>query len=221
MLCRTVTPSLLALLQHPVEDRRAFAAEYAGWLSAASNVVLSALLSSSNGLSTLLMRLSGDDTPQSKSFYARLIACCTSQCDAAALKKISDSGAVPYLLQLLRQADDWTQQYNAVLCLEARLPVPCCARCCLLALCVQMHAISLPGCDARCCVRMAAYMQDKFRSALTGVTFQEVALLGGCFTVLDLLQSRWNNCITCHCITCHCITCHFVTCHCITWVQRG
>ena len=143
MLCRTITPSLLALLQHPVEDRRAFAAQHACLLAAASNVGVSALLSSSNGLSTLLTSLSGDDTPESRSYYARLIAHCTPHCNAAALKKISDSGAVPYLLQLLREANGWRQQYNTVLCLEARFPVPCCARCCTLVLCVHLHALKL------------------------------------------------------------------------------
>lgn len=137
LLCRTITPSLLALLQHPVEDRRAFAAHYAGLLAEASDVVLSALLSSCNGLSTLLTRLSGDDTLQSKSFYARLIACCTPHCNAADLKKISDYGAVPYLLQLLRQADDWYQQYNAVVCLEASFSVSCCACCHTPVLCAH------------------------------------------------------------------------------------
>ena len=85
-------PSLLALLQHPVEARRAFAAEYASLLDAASNTMASTLLSSSNGLSTLLTRLSGDDTPEARSSYAELIARCVAHCDAAALKKISDSG---------------------------------------------------------------------------------------------------------------------------------
>ena len=122
-------PSLLALLQHPVEDRRAYAADHASILAAASDVVISALLSSSNGLSTLLTRLSGDDTTQSRSSYARLIALCIPECNAAALKKISDSGAVPYLLQLLREADGWRQQADAVTCLQARFGVPCCARC--------------------------------------------------------------------------------------------
>ena len=139
VLCRTITPSLLALLQHPVEDKRAFAARHACLLAAASSAGISALLSSSNGLSTLLTRLSGDDTPESRSFYARLIADCIPHCNAAALKKISDSGAVPYLLQLLREADDWRQQYNAVLCLEARFSVPCCARCRAFVLGVHMQ----------------------------------------------------------------------------------
>lgn len=146
-------PSLLALLQHPVKARRVFAAETAIRLDAASSTVVSALLSSSNGLSTLLTCLSGDDTPQARSFYAELIACCVARCDVAALKKISDSGAVPYLLKLLREVDGWGPQYHVVGCLEVRCPpmhVPhfCNAHACMFQGCLTVHA-------ARCCMRMA------------------------------------------------------------------
>lgn len=120
-------PSLLKLLQHPMEARRAFAAEYAALLgSQASSVVISELLSSSSGLSTLLTRLSGDDKPQSRAYYASLIACCPghSKCTPAVLKQISDSGAVPYLLKLLTEADG-AGKYRVVACLEVCSPLPC------------------------------------------------------------------------------------------------
>ena len=120
-----MTPSLLALLQHPAEARRAFAAEYASLLGTqASGVVVSALLSSDSCLSTLLKRLSGDDKPASRSHYARLIACCAEHqaCDAAVLKKISDSGAVPYLLRLLKEIEGSDQKFRVVYCLEVIPP---------------------------------------------------------------------------------------------------
>ena len=200
-------PSLLALLQHPVEDRRAYAADHASILAAASDVVTSALLSSSNGLSTLLTRLSGDDTTQSRSFYARLIALCIPECNAAALKKISDSGAVPYLLQLLREADGWRQQADAVTCLQARFDVPCCARCRAFA-----HASCklTQMCAARSWMGMAVCKQNQFTSVLIAVACQDYGLL----TVLTLLQSWWNHCTTCRCITRHCMT--LITFHCTT-----
>lgn len=132
LLCRSIIPSLLMLLQHPVEARRVYAAQYASLLDAASDTMVSALLSSGKGLSTLLTRLSGDDTPEARSSYAELIACCVAHCDAAALKKISDSGAVPYLLKLLREADSGNQQHRVVRCLEVgMLPT--------LLHCVCMH----------------------------------------------------------------------------------
>ena len=130
LLCRSMTPSLLALLQHPAEARRAFAAEYAGLLcTQASGVVISALLSSDNCLSTLLKRLSGDDKPASRSQYARLIACCADHqaCDAAVLRKIRDSGAVPHLLRLLREAEGSDQRFKVVYCLEASSVTHSCA----------------------------------------------------------------------------------------------
>lgn len=119
-LCRSVTPSLLKLLQHPVEARRAFAAEYATLLGChASPRVFSAVLSSSNGLSTLLSRLSGDDNPRSRCCYALLIVLCSDHPSStpAVLKQISDSGAVPYLLKLLTEADD-AGRCKVVACLE-------------------------------------------------------------------------------------------------------
>ena len=132
LLCRSMTPSLLALLQHPAEARRAFAAEHAGLLATqASGVVVSALLSSDNCLSTLLKRLSGDDKPASRSHYARLIACCADHqaCDAAALKKISDSGAVPCLLRLLSETEGSDQKFKVVYCLEVVSATHSCASC--------------------------------------------------------------------------------------------
>lgn len=138
-------PSLLALLQHPVEARRVFAAETANLLAAASNTVVSALLSSSHGLSTLLMRLSGDDTPEARSSYAELIARCVAHCDAAALKKISDSGAVPYLLKLLREAVSGRQQQCVVACLEVGLLSHLCTVCaCMFPVC------PVDSCDCAC-----------------------------------------------------------------------
>ena len=142
LLCRSMTPSLLALLQHPAEARRVFAAEYAGLLGTqASGVVVSALLSDDSCLSSLLKRLSGDDKPASRSHYARLIACCADHqaCDAAVLKKISDSGAVPYLLRLLRETEGSDQKLKVVYCLEVSSPVHSCAFH-HAVLCVCMHA---------------------------------------------------------------------------------
>lgn len=135
---------MLALLQHPVEARRVYAAETASLLDAASTAVVSALLSSRSGLSTLLTRLSGDDTPEARSSYAKLIACCVAHCDAAALKQISDSGAVPYLLKLLREVDGWGPQYHVVGCLEVPFPPVPAAK--LLQLCVNVCSRAAPLC---------------------------------------------------------------------------
>ena len=121
MLCRRITPSLLALLEHPVEARRAFAAEYASLLGTqASGVVISALLASDTGLSSLLRGLSARDQPFSRASYAWLLACCADHpaCGAAALKRISNSGAVPHLLRLLRECKGSEQKHRVVQCLE-------------------------------------------------------------------------------------------------------
>ena len=147
LLCRSMTPSLLALLQHPAEARRAFAAEYASLLGTqASGVVVSALLSSDSCLSTLLKRLSGDDKPASRSHYARLIACCAAHqaCDAAVLKKISDSGAVPYLLRLLKEIEGSDQKFRVVYCLEV-IPPTNSVHLITLCVCVCVHDATAIG----------------------------------------------------------------------------
>lgn len=127
-------PALLRLLQHPTEDRRAFAATALDVLACtATDVVTSALLSppppavTSDALSTLLTRLSGDDSPESRSYYAALIASCAATHNAAALKQISDCGAVPYLLKLLKEATNDDQKLRVVGCLEvgSRIAVSC------------------------------------------------------------------------------------------------
>lgn len=140
-----MTPSLLALLQHPAEARRAFAAESAGLLGTrASGVVVSALLSSNNCLCTLLKQLSGDDKPASRSHYARLIAYCAEHpaCDAATLKKISDSGAVPHLLRLLKETEGSDQKFSVVYCLEVISPTHCCAFCHAVCACTPQHELT-------------------------------------------------------------------------------
>ena len=125
--CRSILPALLRLLQHPSEDRRASAAESLGLLChLAPHVVASALLLAvppavtNDALSILLMRLSGDDSPETRSHYAALITMCAATHDATALKKISDCGAVPYLLKLLKEAKSDDQKLRAVSCLEVR-----------------------------------------------------------------------------------------------------
>ena len=140
-----MTPSLLALLQHPAEARRAFAAECAGLLNTqASGVVVSALLSDDSCLSSLLERLSGDDKPASRADYASLIACCADHqaCDAAALKKISDSGAVPYLLRLLRETKGSDQKFKVVCCLEVSAPIRFITQRCVCA-CTPQHELTV------------------------------------------------------------------------------
>lgn len=143
--CRNMLPILLALLQHPSEDRRAFAAEnLAVFALYANHVVASAVLTpDSVALSTILTRLSGDDSPESRSNYARLISNTVGPANEgankrAALKKISDSGAVPYLLKLLKESKSYDQKDTAVRCLSVgptalvqpfvlqELPTSCC-----------------------------------------------------------------------------------------------
>ena len=123
-------PALLTLLQHPSEDRRAMAAEKMYQLSESAPDVGAlavtnpqSIAATGDTLHVLLTRLSSDDSPQGRSDCAGLIAQAAHACDAAALKTISDSGAVPYLLKLLKEATDEFQRAKAVHCLEVGGPM--------------------------------------------------------------------------------------------------
>lgn len=101
-------PIISALLQHPSQDSRGRAALALAQISTApTNAVASAVLTSPEDLlGHMLIHLSSDDTSYNRSCYAALIGQCALDCDSAGLKKIGDAGAVPYLLKLLREADD-------------------------------------------------------------------------------------------------------------------
>ncbi len=120
MCCRSLLPSLLDLLWQPSEDRRGIAATSLTQLcDEAPDVVISAMLTSPNDImGSLLTHLSGDDSLSNRSSYAALIAACALKCDAAALQRIGDSGAVPYLLKLLKQADEDDIKIRILFCLE-------------------------------------------------------------------------------------------------------
>ena len=63
-------------------------------------------------LTCLLKSLASDDAINSRAQYASLIGMCAREGNLAHLKKISEAGAVPYLLALLQQLDsDRTRKY--------------------------------------------------------------------------------------------------------------
>ncbi|KAL0031111.1 hypothetical protein WJX77_004227 [Trebouxia sp. C0004] len=112
-LVRSMMPSISGMLQHPSQDSRGRAAlALAQICTASSNAVAPAVLTSPEDLlGHMLTHLSGDDTSHNRSCYAALIGQCALDCNPAGLKKIGDAGAVPYLLKLLREADnDFSQR---------------------------------------------------------------------------------------------------------------
>ena len=103
-------PVMLVMLQSPSEQIRVRAVQALTRLPAeASTAMTTAILSSPvDILGHLLTLLSGDDTTASRSWYAALTGRCALMFDPPGLKRISDAGAVPYLLKLLKEAEgDW------------------------------------------------------------------------------------------------------------------
>jgi hypothetical protein len=109
-------PSISGLLQHPSQDSRGRAALALAHISTGpSNAVASAILTSPEDLlGHMLTQLSGDDTSENRSCYAALIGQCALDCGSAGLKKIGDAGAVPYLLKLLKEADEEFSQQRVL-----------------------------------------------------------------------------------------------------------
>lgn len=118
-------PLLLRMLQHPQERLRHTAARAlsATYMQTRHPEVLVSLLSCKEDVLGLLLKLlAGEDEEDSRCKYAILLGLLSTRTDAAGCKRIADAGAVPYVLQLLKQTDMESVKIDCVRCLVVRSP---------------------------------------------------------------------------------------------------
>lgn len=114
-------PLLVRTLQHNEESVRSEAARTISVSLAQLNspqVAASFLTCSEDVLGLLLKLLASDDEAEAKAAYAMLLGTLSLHADADGLKSIADAGAVPYVLQLLKQATDDYVKDSCVRCLQ-------------------------------------------------------------------------------------------------------
>lgn len=113
-------PIMIVMLQSPSDQTRVYAARALSMLppEAYTAVTTAILASPMDVLGHLLTQLSGDAPSTNRSWYAALMGQCTPRFDPPELKKISDAGAVPYLLKLLKEADGQKSKIRTLRCLS-------------------------------------------------------------------------------------------------------
>ena len=113
-------PIMLVMLQSPSDQTRVYAARALSMLppEAYTAVTTAILTSPVDVLGHLLTQLSGDAPSTNRSWYAALMGQCTPRFDPPELKKISDAGAVPYLLKLLQEANGQKSKIRTLRCLS-------------------------------------------------------------------------------------------------------
>lgn len=108
---RRMQPLLVRMLQHPQEALRSKAAaslvvSFNGASKEQTQEIASSLIRCQEDVLGLLLTLvSGEDEQENRGHYAWLLGGLCVCTDATGSKRIVDAGAVPYVLQLLKQAN--------------------------------------------------------------------------------------------------------------------